>query len=1020
MSLNNKNFNVKNNRSLADLLISLSARANMVMSSDEFLYLSVKETGKILKASTVEIIRLNPLSESQQEIYSWESRDYSKVPKDYDEFNLNEAKWWNGEFSGKKSLVISDVSQIPLGYEKEFFTKRSIKTVAAFALETINHRFGFFIVQNKEQREWTEYEINVLSSYVSFLALTICNRETEEKVTGLESKLKLDRKELAQKKHELELKNRISLHLSDKDDLNEVMDAALELLSDFFKMDNGCFYVLRDNNLFAEKSIGLSPEKWKYKIAFNEGFNAVEKGYKNNLPRLVQESLEDDEHSQVGSWISIPLYANNNFLGAILLGTSEFISLDELDTRFFEALGAQIGVYLQNTLSRERLREYSLELDWKVNQRTMELEVLYELSTEIAHSLNYSKVMEVILNTINRILDYDLSAYILTIEEHGKYVVRLNCPIKDETYANYVKMIRDKFVSISRDRGAKCPPRPTRVARGDFYDEDEIPETEEIGSTYYIPIKMEENVVGILNISSFEEDSFPPQQIKFLNTIAVQASMSLTQLRQFLETRKTTFQNILENIKSGVILVDPDYSVKMANPAGTEMLKSIAKTQVGEKIATIGKIPIETLAQDILWNRVETVKREIMITSDTTKYYQVTLSPFKAGGVTVIGAIMVIQDVTEEKVANQQLMQIARMVSVGELAAGVAHEINNPLTGILGFSELLLEQNNLEPDMQEIIRDIYSSGKRASQITEDLLRFARNQREPTKDVIDLVEVLDITLKLVVSQYKKLNINIIKDYPEERLYIYGNSGKVQQAVLNLIGNAKDAMIGAKKGSRITVSGWKEPNGAITLRIRDDGPGIPKKLQQRIFDPFFTTKEVGKGTGLGLSITYRIIDDHGGTIFMESEEGKYTQFKITFPPPSPTAKSKSSQKQKTEAQLAHKLRILAIDDEAMILKFISKYYTKLGYNVLTANSPHLGIKAVEQNSFDLVLLDFRMPGMNGEEMYERIIKIQPELKDKIVMVTGDVMGEEVRTFLERTNVRFLLKPMDLKDLRKLVES
>ena len=1012
-------FDIENR--IDNLILKISGKANSILSLEQFLREAVEEIGKAMNCTEVEIIGYALEDNSLVNVYRWSIDGQVEKISDQGDLSPGKEDLWRDSLKIDNILDVSNINEITAESEKEYLNMRGVKSLLSCQLETERDIFGnITIFEHREPRKWSDREIQVLKSTAGIISLIIESRQNERKIDALERSCWLAYEELKQRKHELALKNEVSLHLSDKDNVDEVMDEALALLTESFRMEYGCLYISKEKRLHLKKSVGECQEHFRQAVVLKKGYDRVEKGTGRNVPTIIKSVLDNNEEFLQGSWISIPLSANCSYLGSILLGSTKAENLDSFDSRFLEALGAQIGVYIQNTITSERLREYSMELDWKVHQRTMELEVLYELSTEIAHSLDYDKVLEVILNSICRIVDYDLAAYILMIDNQAKFITRVNSPVEDATTETFVETIRNKFLEISPENKEILPFKPTRETRGEFYEEDEASENQDIQSTFNVPIKMDQKVVGIVNISSFKPDAFSAEHIQFLGTVALQASMSLTQLRQFLETRKTTFQNILENIKSGVILIDGNYFVKMTNPAGKNLLENAAKIDSDGKITFLGNIPIKNFVEDIFWSRAEIKKEEITVTDITTHFYQITASPFKAGESRVIGVIIVIQDITEEKVANQQLMQIARMVSVGELAAGVAHEINNPLTGILGFSELLLERTDLAPDLQEIIRDIYSSGKRASQITEDLLHFARNQREPTKEVIDLVDVLDITLKLVISQYKKLNINIVRDYPDSQLSIFGNSGKIQQAVLNLIGNAKDAMVSARKGSRIIVSSWNEPDGSVVLRIRDDGPGIPKKIQERIFDPFFTTKEVGKGTGLGLSITFRIVDDHDGKIFMESEEGKYTQFKMIFPPPSPQAKVKAAVEPEKPPEVVAKLRILAIDDEAMILKFIQKYYKKLGYDVTTANSPQEGIGRVKEGTYDLVLLDFRMPGMNGEEMYDRIVEAKPELKDKIVMVTGDVMGEEVRTFLERTNVRYLLKPMDLKDLRRLVES
>ncbi|MCE1245323.1 MAG: ATP-binding protein [Firmicutes bacterium] len=918
------------------------------------------------------------------------------------------------------NTVIVDGTTNSLPYEiKMIFNRSGAESLISMPVFIEDSFKGFIFLEHfVKDIKISQTELDEIANLARILVLSLENALNIRLLAQMKEKLGQAEAEAEWVKSRLKLKNEIIFKLSGLDNIDQMMEDSLAMLMKFFEVEQGAFYLLKEDRLEAIITKGPTGRSMWHTIPLPWEFQGVQALDMHTVIDEVERVLAVNFSCDDNYWTSIPLQAENSYLGSIILNSPDSDKLKKADPEFLEGLGAQIGVFIQNTISTDNLREYYFEMDQRVRQRTFELEALYELSREIGHSLDYGQLLESVLNTVNRVMQYDIASYILCIEQKGRFVIRVNSAIDKDLLSAYKSDILNRFLEMPSELMGSCPLAPTCIVRGVDYDDNLPPSEQKIQSTYYLPLKMDDKVVGVFNISSLHVNSFTDEHIRILNTIALQASISLTQLKQFIETRRTIFESILENIGSGVFVIDRDYFIKMSNSAANEMLKILAVTEEGNRIRSLGSFPIEELVNEILWGRAYVRKEEIVISGFTNYYYSVAISPYKASDNRIIGAIVVVQNITEEKVASQQLMQLARMISVGELAAGVAHEINNPLTGILGFSELLLHDPKIEKDVKPIIEDIYSAGKRAAQITEDLLLFAREQKEVQKQVILVTDLVNKTIKLVESQYAKLGITIIRNYENQKLSIFGSPGKMQQVILNLLSNAKDAMVSARKGNNIVVSIYKDKDGKVVVSVKDNGPGIPLAIRERIFDPFFTTKDVGKGTGLGLSITFRIVSDHQGKILVESEEGSYTHFKISIPGIQ-TDEDKDKGKKEEEAPLKEEFRILAVDDEVLILKFIQKYYQRLGYDVKTASTPHEGIKHVEKDYFDLVLIDFRMPEMNGQELYEKLIAIRPDIKENIIIVTGDVLGDEVKGFLQKTNARYLLKPMDLKDLRKLVE-
>jgi signal transduction histidine kinase/CheY-like chemotaxis protein len=231
-----------------------------------------------------------------------------------------------------------------------------------------------------------------------------------------------------------------------------------------------------------------------------------------------------------------------------------------------------------------------------------------------------------------------------------------------------------------------------------------------------------------------------------------------------------------------------------------------------------------------------------------------------------------------------QLVQSEKLAAVGQLAAGVAHEINNPLTGILGFTEILLQDKSLSREQREDLESVLHQSRRCRKIVQNLLQFSR-RKKPENQMVRLNEVLAPTLQLVQYDFRSANIEIKMHIPEDLPPLYGDSSQLEQVFLNLITNARQAMEGRKKGA-VNIRASQEA-GRIVIRFEDNGPGIPPENLGKVFDPFYTTKPVGKGTGLGLSISYGIIAQHHGTIRCESQEGTSTAFIIELPAHEPVS-------------------------------------------------------------------------------------------------------------------------------------
>lgn len=398
------------------------------------------------------------------------------------------------------------------------------------------------------------------------------------------------------------------------------------------------------------------------------------------------------------------------------------------------------------------------------------------------------------------------------------------------------------------------------------------------------------------------------------------------------------------------------------------------------------------------------------------KHLECTMSPLRDEENGCLGVVHIFKDITERKnmEAEQEVLRnkaemSSRLSTVGEMAAGIAHEINNPLTSVLGFSELLL-QEDLPPEVKDSFKYIVDGSNRVKEIVRRLLTFAR-QSKPCKTNLDIHELINNTLELRGYVLKTANIDVIKQYSSDLPWVTVDSAQLQQVFLNIIVNAEYAMKKAHDQGILTIITRKEEDDNITISFKDDGPGIPEDAVSKVFDPFFTTKDPGEGTGLGLSLSRSIILEHGGSIEVESEIGRGATFIIRLPAsPELIEMEAIDQKQVDLDKEKRKAHILVIDDEDPIRTFISKVLTPQGYRVIEAANSGQALENLERHKFDIILLDIRMPGISGRQLYEQISNKWPQMEKQVIFITGDVSDISTREFIKTKCLTLITKPFD----------
>ena len=347
---------------------------------------------------------------------------------------------------------------------------------------------------------------------------------------------------------------------------------------------------------------------------------------------------------------------------------------------------------------------------------------------------------------------------------------------------------------------------------------------------------------------------------------------------------------LFQAIQDPVLVVSPQGTILGANHAAITTAQKSQDEIIGKGICEIihgGSLPhMECPLEEFLLTKSARVEETTL--PGLAGEYLLTISPVKEVDGSIEKILLIARELTSAEVRKADSLRTAQMAAIGELAAGVAHEVNNPITGIINFAQLLLDDSEKDSLQAELLDRIVNEGERIALIIKNLLSFAR-ESEKDNEPIEITEVIKNSLALIEHQIKKDGITLSQNFSDEPCQIYGNFTQLQQVILNLLSNARFALNerypGASKEKKIGIlcSPVISKNGesVIQIIIEDTGTGIPQGILKRLFQPFFTTKPAGQGTGLGLSISYGIIQDHSGTIKVDSKFDQYTKMIIELP-------------------------------------------------------------------------------------------------------------------------------------------
>lgn len=413
---------------------------------------------------------------------------------------------------------------------------------------------------------------------------------------------------------------------------------------------------------------------------------------------------------------------------------------------------------------------------------------------------------------------------------------------------------------------------------------------------YYVPCVVRGRMVAVIGLGRSADGALlSSEDVEILRTVsgyiavAIENSLLYQEQQQRaseLEILKEFNESIVESINVGLMAVDLDGRITRLNSALEEIVATGREEVVGKNVEELFAEDFADTLRQVLgesgWRLIQT--RQIYKLHTTTRagrslVLNIAIAPLWADSQEQTGALVVFEDVTERLRLEDQLQQREKLSSIGLLAAGVAHEVNTPLTGVSSYTQMLLNMLPENDPKHALLEKVRRQADRATDIVNNLLNFSRTGSAAEFTTLDIHRVLDDTLQLLEPQLRRSQIEIVREYDEHLPRVHGNSVKLQQVFTNLILNARDSI--ANGNGRIVLATRNGEEDLLTVEVVDNGIGIDADDVAKIYDPFFTTKGVGRGTGLGLAVTYGIVQEHSGHISVNSTPGVGTTFRITLP-------------------------------------------------------------------------------------------------------------------------------------------
>ena len=655
--------------------------------------------------------------------------------------------------------------------------------------------------------------------------------------------------------------------------------------------------------------------------------------------------------------------------------------------------------------AQARADQLAIQLD----RRISELFSLQELSYVLSESMQPDRIVDQVARYAARFLQAD-GAIVALVEMEGRALRVVAASGSLEPLLGQVShepgfaLVR---VAIDRDR--------IEVAQDGDTPTVHLLAGLMVRSAAVAPLKAQGITMGAVAVADRRGGPFTDEDRRLLSTVATNAAVVLANSRLYEMVRRseeeweTTFNALAE----GIAVVGPDGAILRANRALAALVEVPERELVGQNFRELLSGAAEAVSGliEVSYRGERTVPLVVRL-EHNNRVLRLTAAPL--AGVERGSVVILIEDVTEQRLLEAQIIQNDKMASIGQLVSGVAHELNNPLTSIAGLAELLLERPAHPQLPREHLRVIHDQAERAGRIVRNLLTFAR-KGVPEQTAVDLNDVVSRTSLLIIYELQLHGIELTSELSPEPVIVLGDRYELQQVLLNLVTNSVQAVAGLGPGKPrgITLSTIRS-NGEAVLRVCDTGLGVPKHLAPYLFTPFFTTKGPGEGTGLGLSLSYGLVKAHGGALTYEPPPEGGAEFRVTLPlyeleaPPRGTAVA-------PETTVVERRRILVVDEDPAVHRLLSALFASDGHLVKAVRSGKQALRLAREGGYDLIIADMRVTTGTSEPFARALLDACPEVRSRLVVACS--REEELPAGPGGYPFRRVSKPFNLRDLKSV---
>ena len=615
------------------------------------------------------------------------------------------------------------------------------------------------------------------------------------------------------------------------------------------------------------------------------------------------------------------------------------------------------------------------------------------LAQELAGAFRPASVIDLVARALAELLKPDRLSVVLLDVESNRLAVTYD--------TNAVPALTDDpLLQLALRRGPLGFPRDVREEarrRGADLVADAP------GSWIGAPLIAAGRTMGAVSVSCDRPGALGKAELTLVSLVLAQGAIALENARlvELLSSAKREWEKTVDAISQAICIVDAHGTVRRANRVFAELIEMPVTAIPGRP--WLGLLP-PAWSDPVARAIAEPSATSVEIRAGERALLLMTIPMAEPGS-----AVLVFEDQTDRRRLQEQLIQSEKMSAIGQLIAGVAHDLNNPLASVVGFSDFLAEAG-VPASLEEPLQVIRQEAERAATIVKNLLSFARSQEgERARQSIQVL--LDSTLVLLRNQLMAHKVEATLDVEPGLPEVEVNANQIKQVFVNLINNACQAIASDAPSGRIWITA-KRVQDVIAVSVTDSGPGIPEDVAVRVFEPFFTTKPEGEGTGLGLSICQGILKEHGGRITLESRAGSGATFTVELPIGILAVRAEPAPAPRGDSKPLH---ILVVDDEPHILHYMRATLESWGHSVEVASDGTYALERALAGPFDVIICDLRMPHLSGRDMYMKLVRQDPRVAERIIFATGDTVRGDTLQFLDGLGRPYLHKPFTLAELR-----